>query len=236
MADDGETFWLVLSNPSGAQMKDGNPLRESLGFDDPGSGRGTIRDSNTIATSKLFVHDDGATEGRDRVLRFPVVLSPAFPLDVTVNYATSDGTATAGKDYRTTSGTLTFEIGNTLKLVEVPIIDDRVPDSAETLTLTLSSPSNGNTLDADHGSTTGTIWNSVATVLSVADAQASEGDGSLVFEVTLNQAAESEVSKASMDRLRMLVGIQFRCWVSVSRMVRPTLHGEYTVESEIFCI
>ena len=44
------------------------------------------------------------------------------------------------------------------------------------------------------------------------------------------------VSRASMDRLRMLVGIQLRCWVSVSRMVRPSSHGEYTVESKTFCL
>ena len=77
-----------------------------------------------------------------------------------------------------------------------------MPDSAETLTLTLSSPSNGNTLDADDGSATGTMWNSVATVLSVADAQTSEGDCSLVFEVTLNKTAGSEVGAMGLHRSR----------------------------------
>ena len=189
--DDGEEFQLVLSNPSGAWLE---PVRgELLGYDDAAVGRGTIRESNG-ATSKLSVHDDGATEGRDGALRFPVVLSPASTGEVTVGYATSDDSAVAGEDYDETSGTLTFAMGNTLMFVEVPIIDDPVPDSGETLTLTLSSPSTGATLDPDHTTATGTIFNSEATVLSVADAEAAEADGALAFEVTLNQAEESEVT------------------------------------------
>ena len=46
---------------------------------------------------------------------------------VTVDYATSDGTATAGADYTATSGTLTFEPGRYAELeqtIAVPIMDD----------------------------------------------------------------------------------------------------------------
>src|SRR5437016_1695926 len=43
---------------------------------------------------------------------------------VSVHYATSDGTATAGLDYVATSGTLTFSPGQTEAVFNVPIIFD----------------------------------------------------------------------------------------------------------------
>ena len=52
--------------------------------------------------------------------------------------ATADGTATAGSDYTTTSGTLTFAAGERSKTVSVPITDDSLEDEGETLTLRLS--------------------------------------------------------------------------------------------------
>jgi hypothetical protein len=43
---------------------------------------------------------------------------------VSVNFATSDGTAIAGQDYTATSGTPVFEPGETEKSFTVPILDN----------------------------------------------------------------------------------------------------------------
>jgi hypothetical protein len=59
---------------------------------------------------------------------------------VTVDYATSDGTAKAGTDYTAASGTLTFDKGVTSKTFTVPIIDNSVIDGARTVNLKLSHP------------------------------------------------------------------------------------------------
>ena len=59
---------------------------------------------------------------------------------VSVNYATSDGTAKAGTNYTSTSGTLNFPDGQTTKTFTVPILDDPVPLGSETLNLSLSTP------------------------------------------------------------------------------------------------
>src|SRR5262249_58992087 len=56
----------------------------------------------------------------------------------TVHYATRDGTATAGKDYVATSGTLRFEPGERQKTVAVEVIGDTVPEDNETFTVELS--------------------------------------------------------------------------------------------------
>jgi streptogramin lyase len=71
-----------------------------------------------------------------------VQLSAASGFTVTVNYATSPGTATAGSNYTTTNGTLTFAPGETSKNVSVPILDDATVEPNETVTLTVSSPTN----------------------------------------------------------------------------------------------
>jgi Calx-beta domain/Peptidase_C39 like family len=82
-----------------------------------------------------------------------VTLSAASAQTVTVLYATSDGTATAGSDYTATSGTLTFAPGDTSKTISVPITNDSSVEGDETFTVTLSSPTN-----ATLGSTTTHIY------------------------------------------------------------------------------
>ena len=105
----------------------------------------------------LSVADANAREGSDATLDFAVSLDRASTLTVTVDYATSDGTATAGDDYTATSGTLTFAPGDVAKTVSVPILDDLHDDDGETLTLALSNASNARIAD---GTATGTIENS----------------------------------------------------------------------------
>ena len=75
---------------------------------------------------------------------FAVSLSAASSQTVTVQYATSDGTATAGTDYTATSGTLTFPPNTTQEYIRVNMLDDNLVNepSAETFTLTLSNPTN----------------------------------------------------------------------------------------------
>ena len=113
--------------------------------------------SGTVPGPALSVADARAEEGTDATLDFAVTLVPARTAAVTVEYATADGTATAGSDYTATSGTLTFAAGETQKTVSVPVLDDDTDEGSETLTLRLSNAQGANIAD---GEATGTITNS----------------------------------------------------------------------------
>jgi len=72
---------------------------------------------------------------------------------VSVHYATSNGTATAGQDYTAASGTLSWANGDeTAKTFTVLIADDTASEGAETIHLTLSNPTGGATIDSGRGS------------------------------------------------------------------------------------
>ncbi len=66
----------------------------------------------------------------------------------TVQYATSDGTARAGTDYAAASGTLSFGPDVTAQTISLPILNDGQNNGDESLTLTLSNPTGGATLDS----------------------------------------------------------------------------------------
>ena len=66
---------------------------------------------------------------------------------VSVNYATSNGTANAGTDYQMSSGTLTYGSGETSKTFTVSIIDrGDSSHTTKTINLTLTTPTGGATL------------------------------------------------------------------------------------------
>jgi len=65
-----------------------------------------------------------------------------------VNFVTSDSTATAGSDYVASSGTLTFGDGEMQKTFSIPLINDQIFEGKETVNLRLSNPGGGAVLGA----------------------------------------------------------------------------------------
>ena len=104
----------------------------------------------------ISVSDARVEEAAGAVLAFAVTLSRSASSQITINYATSDGSATAGADYTAASGILTIESGSSSGRIEVDIIDDEHNEGSESFTVTLSNPSSGDLTDA---SATGTITN-----------------------------------------------------------------------------
>ena len=124
-----------------------------------GSGSGSS-DETASGTElpTLSIASANATEGDSGTVTmiFVVTLSKSSTDIVTVNYSTSDGSATAGIDYQTSNGGLQFAPGDTIQNISVAIQGDTDVEANETLTMTLSSPTNATLLQA---SATGTIDN-----------------------------------------------------------------------------
>jgi hypothetical protein len=99
---------------------------------------------------------------------YTVTLSQASSQTISVNYATSNGTATAGLDYTTTNGTLTFNPGVTSQVINIPILNDSLNEADETFTLALSSPTNAalGTQTAATTTITDTLTAAVTTTLA----------------------------------------------------------------------
>ena len=119
--------------------------------------------SNRVSTASalplpaLSVLDATVEEGEDVSLLFEVKLDRKASETVTVDYATSDGSATEGQDYTGTSGKLTFDPLQTAHVVSVTVLDDDISEESETLKFTLSNPSGAHLAVAE---ATGTITNS----------------------------------------------------------------------------
>jgi fibronectin-binding autotransporter adhesin len=96
---------------------------------------------------------------------FTVILSFASEQPVTVTFATSDGTATAGGDYTATTQTVTIPAGQRTATVTVPVTGDTTVEPNETFTVTLSAPS-GATIGT--ATATGTITNDDAAPITPA--------------------------------------------------------------------
>ena len=108
------------------------------------SGRSSTPRTWRPGAPSLSIIDVTVTEGHAGTTSatFTVTLAPASGATVTVGYATSDGTATAGSDYTAASGTLTFAPQQATQTITVPVQGDGAIEPNETFTVTLSVPTN----------------------------------------------------------------------------------------------
>jgi hypothetical protein len=133
IVDPNEYFRIVLSNATGGAQV-----------------------SPTAGTANVFITDNDATlqlaaptyELREDGGAVSVIVTRLGDTSgpATVNYATADGTATAGADYTAANGTLTFAAGEASQTISIPVTLDTLPlENTETFTLTLSGVTGTNT-------------------------------------------------------------------------------------------
>ncbi|WP_160114217.1 Calx-beta domain-containing protein [Aquimarina sp. AU119] len=146
---------------------------------------------NTII--RVSVNDPSIAEGNvgTTTLQFTVNLdAPAPAGGATVDYATSNGSATAGSDYTAISTTtLSFLAGESSKTVDITITGDQTVEIDETLTLTLSNPTGTNVIIGD-STGTGTITNDDQATVTIADVALNENSGTATITVIVDNAVD----------------------------------------------
>lgn len=110
------------------------------------------------APPTLSIGDVTVTEGNTGTTNavFTVSLSGSSDSNVTVNYATANGAATAGSDYVAGFGTLTFPAGTTTQTLAVAVNGDTAVEPSETFFVNLTGAFNATIAD---GQGQGTILN-----------------------------------------------------------------------------
>ncbi|MGI0491461.1 Calx-beta domain-containing protein [Alkalinema pantanalense CENA528] len=189
-----ETFTLELSNAAGATITSGNSI-----------GTATITNDDARPTISFASSSVSTVEGNsgNTPATFTVNLSNPSSEVVTVNYATQNGTATAGSDYTANTGTLTFNPGETSKNITIQVIGDTTPEVNETYQVQLSSATNGTF--SGGGSTlvaTGTITDDDAPVVPkvsitptlVSKTEGNSGSQFYQFTIQLDQPTTQQVS------------------------------------------
>ena len=145
---------------------------------------------------------------------FTVTLSPARRQAVSVGYATSDGTAEAGSDYESASGTVTFSPGETSQTVSVTINGDDEAEANETFTLALTSTPNGQ-IDPQNSSAQAVITNDDEKMVDAGmSGEFSVGETTVTVESTLPDdtglevvlPSELESGGAAIDELTVTLG------------------------------
>jgi large repetitive protein len=174
LPEQDKTFFVRLANAKGAKVADGE-------------GVVTIVDDEP----RVSVDDVSMAEGNSGTAsaRFTVRLSAAYDVPVTVAFATTDGSASAGSDYAAAAGTVTFLPGQTIRTITVAVNGDRLGEADETFFVNLS------TSDAYAGISkavgVGTIADDEPRV-SIGDAY-NYGESTLTFTVSLSGAYDQVV-------------------------------------------
>jgi hypothetical protein len=168
-----------------------NPVNATI---DRGQGHLTILNDDpapTISITNMLELPEGTSD--ENYAHFLVRLTTPSYQTITVNYATADGTALAGRDYVALAGTLTFNTGETEKILYVPIVSDDVDETDETVIVNLSNPVNAT---INNNQATSTIFDDDGPAITINDVTVTEGDTGTVnatFTVSLSAPSPQDV-------------------------------------------
>jgi hypothetical protein len=173
--ENDESFTVRLSNPKGAKIADGAAL-VSIADDEP----------------RIYVSDAFVQEGDvgTAPCEFTVYMPAAYDMSVTIDYATADGTATAGTDYTAASGTMTIPAGETSLTIPIAVSGDRLGEPSESFVLKVSTPNGYAQVNRDTGY--GTIADNEPSILTW-DAY-NYGESTITFTVSLSAAYDQVVT------------------------------------------
>ncbi|MBO6662228.1 Calx-beta domain-containing protein [Roseivirga sp.] len=186
-----ETFKVSMTNLSATTL--------AVGVSDEATVTITNDDASTFAIDDV-TKNENADGGATTTYTFTATLTGSIDQAISVDYATSDGTASAS-DYTAANGTLNFTgTDGETQTFNVTVANDDIVELDETFTVTLSNvQAGGKNVTISDATGLGTITNDDAASISIDDvSKAENADGGattdFVFTVTLNKAVDTGVS------------------------------------------
>lgn len=154
--ESNETVALTLNAGSGYTVGTTTPVTGTIINDD-------FQPKINLSSSQTIV--EGNTSPQN--VTYLVTLSNASSQTITVQYFTANGSAIAGSDYSSTTGTLTFQPGVTSQVINIPILNNSLSEADENFILSLRYPSNASlgTTTSVTTTITDTLTSSVSTTL-----------------------------------------------------------------------
>ena len=190
LVEGSETVIVTLSNPSGATLGTDTVHTYTITDNDAAP---TVSISGTASLSEAVGSQS-----------FSVSLNAPATTIYTIDYNTSDNTATSPDDYSSNSGTLSFAIGEITKTITVNIVDDDTQEGTEIFFVQLLNPTGGVSLgvssltvmisDNDNGVSNAELDAAEKFVTSISDKLAEEKGGDLI-------EASHRLIRASLDNL-----------------------------------
>lgn len=224
-----ETFTVDLSNVSGASIADNQAI-------------GTITNDDTTTIS---IEDVSVVEGNSgtTTVSFTATLNDAVAGGFTVDYSTSDGTATiVDADYVVASGTLTFAgTSGETQTFDLVVNGDTVTEPDETVTVSLSNVSNANVDVSDTAIATITNDDSSGVSVSPTTLEITEGGSGDSYDVVLISQPTANVTIAlTFDNTQLTVSSSSLTFTSANwNVVQPitvTAIDEGTIDAGITTI
>ena len=139
----GSQAFYTVDNETGVHTLTGNVALDLTGF--------TVAQNFFSVDTPTLTAGEGAGEARITVVRHDARGAAA------VNYQVSAGTAAAGDDFASSTGTLNFDPGQVVSTVSVPLVDDTADEPAETFDVSLSYVAGSDTGVTSQATTTVTI-------------------------------------------------------------------------------
>lgn len=190
LVETAETFTVTLTSATSATL--GTAKSATVTLADNESGAGTLQfavDAYTVkentASITLGVARTGGAQGA-----------------ISVQYATANGSASAGSDYTAKSGTLTWASGDAAtKTIVVPLLNDSATEGTETFSVTLNSPTGGAVLGATNPATVSIIDDETPATVGISFAAKkytiAENGGSLTLSITRDPANAVDAAQVS---------------------------------------
>tara|TARA_R110002111_G_scaffold144910_2_gene211248 strand:+ start:60150 stop:84038 length:23889 start_codon:yes stop_codon:yes gene_type:complete len=177
-----ETFLINLINPQSSeyQITLTDSQSEVTIVDD---------DQTTISINDITINENEGTA------TLTVSLDHVVETAISIEYATTDGSASSSSDYQSTSGTLTFESGNASQTIVIPIVDSDLVEIDETFFVNLLNlQSNGANVILTETQGTVTIHDDDQASISVNDLSVDENAGTATLTVSLNHPVATTVT------------------------------------------